>query len=82
MAEADIEREIERRAKSDGSFAIAYAILQLADAQGANAKALQKLGNGNANTDRGAVESLTEQTAKLSASLDGIASAILDSNRQ
>lgn len=48
----------------DGSFAIAYAVLDLADAQVATARALNKLGLGDASTPFGALEALGMQIEK------------------
>lgn len=73
----------------DGLFAIARSIGQLADAvKEANgpdsgtrqlARAVVRLGNGDANTPFGAIESLSMQ---LREGLDGIATAFYESERQ
>jgi hypothetical protein len=66
MADFDEMKEIfAKKAKAgDGAFAIAYAILDLSDSQEATSKALQRLGNGNASTDVGAIEGLSMQIVK------------------
>lgn len=48
----------------DGSYAIAYALLDLADAQAAASRALNKLGVGDASTPFGALEALGMQIEK------------------
>ena len=48
----------------DGSFAIAYALLDLADAQAATSRALFKLGLADASTPFGALEALGMQIEK------------------
>jgi hypothetical protein len=60
MVEIKTREFFEKKALAgDGAFAIAYAILDLSDSQEATAKALFKLGNGNASTDLGAIENLS-----------------------
>lgn len=70
----------EKARKGDGAYAIAYALIDLSDSQEATAKALQRLGNGGASTDFGAIESLGMQIEKaaniLGEHLDGVAGAI------
>jgi|GEM_PF-3216430 len=66
----DIRELIEKKARAgDGAFAIAYALLDLSDSQEATAKALQRLGNGNASTDLGAIENLSMQVEKAATTL-------------
>jgi hypothetical protein len=48
---------IEEKARSDGSYAVAYALLQVAAAQEKAATHLKYLGNGDAATTMGAIES-------------------------
>ena len=50
--------------KGAGAVAIAYALMALADAQAASARAIQKLGLGDASTPFGAVEALGMQIEK------------------
>jgi hypothetical protein len=65
VPEANIRDIIEKKARAgDGTFAIAYALLDLSDSQEATAKALQRLGNGSASTDFGAIEALGMQIEK------------------
>jgi hypothetical protein len=70
----------EKARKGDGVFAIAYALMDLSDSQEATAKALQRLGLGNASTDFGAIEALGMQIEKaaniLGEHLDGLAGTI------
>jgi hypothetical protein len=71
-----ITREIiEDKAENDGLFAIAAAILDLADAQGATARALRDLGNADAGTPMGAIEAFG---VVVSEGLEGLALAIGD----
>lgn len=51
-----LKEVIEARAARDGSYAVAYAILQLAEAQREVAFRLKFLGNGDAFTSMGALE--------------------------
>lgn len=57
----------------DGAFAVAYALLLLADQQAATVRALHYLGTGNAGTSMGAIEFLGAQVEKAG---DAIASAL------
>lgn len=60
----DIRAVIEEKAREgDGLFAIAYALFDLSDSQEATAKAIQRLGNGNAATHYGAIENLAMQVS-------------------
>jgi hypothetical protein len=70
MLVTEIDELFENKAKTDGSYAIAYAILQLAGAQDRAASALYALGNGNASTHTGAIESLAHE-------IKGVATAIM-----
>jgi hypothetical protein len=64
---------IEERASHDGGYAVAYALLQLADAQKATAHWLQYLGNGSASTHHGALEAFGMHIGeKLDAMAEGI----------
>jgi hypothetical protein len=47
---------IEDKARTDAGYAIAHALMRLADAQAATATHLKYLGNGNAVTTMGAIE--------------------------
>lgn len=64
----------------DGAYAIAWALLDLSDSQEATAKALQRLGNGDASTHYGAIEGLAmkiEQAAEIIGSqIGGVADSI------
>lgn len=47
--------------EGNGSFAIAYAILELARASSATARALERLGTAGADTNMGAIELLSNE---------------------
>lgn len=51
----------DRARQGDGAFAVAYALLDLAKAQGSTASALRQLGLGDAATSMGALEALMVQ---------------------
>lgn len=51
-----LEQTIERKAKTNGEYAIAYALLKLADAQQSTAYQIRNLGNADAATPMGALE--------------------------
>lgn len=63
--ERDIQELFENKArKGEGAYAIAYALMVLADAQTDSARAIQKLGLAGASTPFGAVEALGIQIEK------------------
>jgi hypothetical protein len=64
--------------KGDGLFAIAHAILKLADAQQNLATHVKYLGNGDAATTMGAIEAFGMHIGEK---LDAITSAILSDSR-
>jgi hypothetical protein len=68
----------ERAQAGDAGFAIAYALLEIADAQYAVRDALDRLGNGNASTQMGAIENLAGKVSGLAIALDGIGTNIAD----
>jgi hypothetical protein len=68
----------ERARKGDAGFAVAYALLDVADAQYAIREALRSLGNGDTATKMGAIENLAGKVAGLSISLEGIGTSIAD----
>jgi hypothetical protein len=55
----------QRARKGDAGFAIAYALMDVADANYAIRNALQNLGNGDASTKKGAIENLAGAVAGL-----------------
>lgn len=66
----ELDKAFEKRALAgDGAFAIACAILRLADAQFENSRAVQRLGNGNASTAFGAIENLAMQVEKVATAI-------------
>jgi hypothetical protein len=74
---ANIQDDFERRAGSgDGYFAIAAAILRLADAQQRTADAVNKLGVNNASTDMGAIEVLSTGVAKIAEAIERVAGSL------
>jgi hypothetical protein len=62
---------IEEKARTDGSFAIAYALLKLAKAQEDAAIHLKYLGNGDAATTMGAIEAFGMHIGEKLDSLTG-----------
>jgi ADP-ribosylglycohydrolase len=74
-----LDRALSRRAGSAGAFAIAWALLILADTQQETARAVQNLGNGNASTDKGAIENLAMQIVKASERIGDAISAVAQS---
>ncbi|WP_213741905.1 hypothetical protein [Bradyrhizobium sp. dw_411] len=67
-----IEDFFEERARAgDGPFGIAYAILNLADAQIATARALNKLGVADASTPFGAMENLAMELKRVGEAVSG-----------
>ena len=57
----EIEQSIRDEAEKDSGFAIAYAIIKLADAVNSVSYQLKCLGVGNAGTEMGAIEYLATQ---------------------
>ena len=49
----------DRAREGEGLFAVAYALLEVSESQSASARALARLGFGNASTDLGAIEGMT-----------------------
>ena len=67
----------EQRARAgDGAFAIAYALLNLTDAQIATARALNKLGVSDASTPFGAMENLAMELKRAGESVSGAVSEV------
>lgn len=80
MAEKNLRDLFEEKArKGDGAYAIAYALMDLSDSQEATAKALNRLGLGDASTRMGAIELLASEvksaSQSIAESLDGVGSA-------
>ena len=81
MAEKNLRDLFEEKArKGDGAYAIACALMDLSDSQVATAKALNRLGLGNASTHMGAIELLASELKSaaqtIAESIDGVGSAI------
>jgi hypothetical protein len=65
---------IEEKARTDAGYAIAHALMRLADAQGEVAQHIKYLGNGNASTSMGAIEAFGLHIGeKLDALTDALA---------
>jgi hypothetical protein len=60
---------IEENAHDNAGYAIAYALLQLADAHRSAAIALRNLGTGNAATEMGVVEMLAGEVGRIAEAL-------------
>jgi len=73
MNDNEMEAALQKLALKESGFAVAYALMRVASAQRSVAYQLGQLGNGNASTEMGAIESLS---VTLKDGLDGIASAI------
>lgn len=78
MNRNELRTAFEKKALSDPGFAVAWALMDLADAQEATAKAIQRLGFGNASTHFGAIESLGMQVKDVADALNSIASGVVD----
>lgn len=78
-----IEDYFEERARSgDGAFAIAYALIELKNAQMQTARALNKLGVGDASTHFGALENLAMELKGAANAVSEAGSAIADAIMQ
>lgn len=62
---------IEERARTDGSYAIAHALLKLAEAQSRTAHSLERLGLNEASSSMGAVELLSSELKRIADHLEG-----------
>ena len=78
MKRDDLREVFAKKATTDAGFAIAWALIDLADAQEATAKAIQRLGNGDAATHLGAIENLAVQVQGVTEALNSIASGVVD----
>jgi hypothetical protein len=67
---------IELKARSDSGYAIAYALLRVADGQQSVAAALRMLGLADAATPMGAVEYLATEVHNVASALSDIGTAI------
>jgi hypothetical protein len=66
MTNEELQDVFEKKARAgDGQYAIAYSLLMLASAQGATGRAIQRLGNGDANAQYGAIEGLAMSVARV-----------------
>jgi hypothetical protein len=74
---AEIEDHFENMAGKDGLFAIAFALLQLVEAQQEIAYQIKKLGNADAATPMGAIEAFG---AHIGEKLDALAGAVSEGN--
>lgn len=81
--EQHLDRFIEERARAgDGAFAIAYALLELKNAQVQTARALNKLGLADASTPFGAIEMLAKELKDTAQSISETGMAIADAISQ
>ena len=78
MPSAETMRDLfaEKARAGDGSFAVAWALMHLADAQLGTAAAIQRLGVGSASTHFGAIEALAMEVTKVAEALNGISGSI------
>lgn len=73
-AEQHIQDFCEDKARNgDGAFAIAYALLELAEAQKNTATQLKFLGTGDAATTMGAIELLASEVKHVSEAINALA---------
>jgi hypothetical protein len=66
-----INEVIAEKARSDGNYAVAYAILKLVEEQSAIATHIKYLGTGNAATTMGALECVALQLGAIAEALGG-----------
>ena len=82
----ELEQFIEQSAKANATYAVAYALLRLAEAQADTAVHLKYLGVGDAGTTMGAVEylavELSSKLEKLADAADKIAEHYTQSEHQ
>jgi hypothetical protein len=75
----DLRKIFQDKAKAgDGAFAIAWALIDLADAQEATAKAIQRLGLADAATHCGAIESLGMVVKEVAEAINRVAGSIAE----
>jgi hypothetical protein len=67
---------IEEKARQDGGYAVAYALLRLADAQDRTALWLKHLGLADAATPMGAIEVLSVEFKRMADSMTSIAEGV------
>lgn len=79
MAKEELRTLFEKKARAgEPGFAIAWALMDLADAQEATARAIQRLGNADASTHFGAIEALGMEVGKVAEALTSISSSVSD----
>jgi hypothetical protein len=71
-----LEDHIEHRARTDGSYAIAFALLELARAQKDTAQALERLGTNDAATPMGAIEMLASEVKRVADNIDNVSGSL------
>jgi hypothetical protein len=71
-----LDDTITKKAHSDGAYAVANALLSVAQAQLETARSIQRLGNADAATHLGAIEGLSIMTERVAKALESIASAM------
>ncbi len=65
-----VEEIIEKKAETEGDFAIAYALLSVSQGLSSIASSLNRLGLGNASTDMGAMELLASEVKRIAESVE------------
>lgn len=60
-----IDDVIEERARTDGSYAIAYALLKLTEAQTRAARSLERMGMNDASGPMGAIEMVSYELKRI-----------------
>jgi hypothetical protein len=71
--DADLEKTIVSKAGRDANFAIAYALIQVAESINNHTEALHRLGLGNADAGgKGAIEVLSMSVDKVAEAIEGI----------
>jgi hypothetical protein len=70
MTKLHLHDVIEERARTDGSYAVAYALLKLADAQTRTARSLERMGMNDASGPMGAIEMVSYELKRIADHLD------------
>lgn len=78
MTDHELSEAIRAKAAGEGTFAIAWAIIRLAEAQRATATSLALLGKGDAATPMGALEMLAGEVKAGSAAIANALGEIAD----
>ena len=65
MTKLHLHDVIEDRARTDGSYAVAYALLKLAEAQTRTARSLERMGMNDASGPMGAIEMVSYELKRI-----------------